>query len=60
MILNGLGGKEYSKNHAIQSAKIANIIKPEFLSTLVLSFPFGVNHYKNRFAGNFQEMNILV
>ena len=48
MILNGLGGKKYSRNHAIQSAKISNVIQPEYLSTLVLSFPFGVDHYKKR------------
>ena len=59
MILNGLGGKKYSRNHAIHSAKILNLIQPEYLSTLVLSFPFGENQYKNRFNGDFQRMNIL-
>lgn len=59
MILNGLGGKKYSRNHAIHSAKISNLIQPEYLSTLVLSFPFGENQYKNRFNGVFQRMNII-
>ena len=49
MILNGLGGKQYSHQHAINSAKIINKIQPEYLSTLVLSFPFGAEHYKNKF-----------
>lgn len=58
MIINGLGGKLYSDLHAINSAKIVNTIQPEYLSTLVLSFPFGAEHYKSRFKGVFQEMNI--
>ena len=57
MILNGLGGKTYSKQHALNSAKVVNKVHPEYLSTLVLSFPLGIDHYKNRFSGNFVEMN---
>jgi radical SAM superfamily enzyme YgiQ (UPF0313 family) len=30
MILNGLGGKNHSKQHAINSAKVVNEIQPEF------------------------------
>lgn len=59
MIINGLGGKKYSKQHATNSAKVINAIQPEFLSTLVLSFPYGVEHFKKRFAGEFEELNIL-
>ncbi len=58
MIINGLGGKLYSDQHAINSAKVVNAIQPEFLSTLVLSFPYGIDHYKTRFKGVYQEMNI--
>jgi radical SAM superfamily enzyme YgiQ (UPF0313 family) len=57
MILNGLGGKQYSKQHAVNSALVVNEVQPEYLSTLVLSFPLGLNHYKNKFAGNFIEMS---
>lgn len=46
MILNGLGGKNYSKQHAVQSAKLINSIQPEYLSTLVLSLPYGEDHLK--------------
>jgi len=56
MILNGLGGKKYSRQHAINSAKLINEIQPDFLSTLVLSFPFGEEHYKTKFAGDYQSM----
>jgi len=57
MILNGLGGKELSRQHAINSAKLINEIQPEYLSTLVLSFPYGEQHYKNRYAGEFTMLN---
>ena len=57
MILNGLGGKQYSKQHAINSAKVINSIQPEYLSTLVLSFPFGLAHFKKRFSTDFIELN---
>jgi radical SAM superfamily enzyme YgiQ (UPF0313 family) len=58
MILNGLGGLKYSEQHAIDSAKILNQIQPEYASVLVLSFPFGLDHYTKRFKGVYQAMNI--
>ena len=51
IILNGLGGMKYSHQHAVNSARILNEIQPEFASALVLSFPFGINHYIKRFNG---------
>ena len=56
MILNGLGGKKYSEQHAINSAKLVNEIKPEFFSTLVLSYPYGEDHFINKFKGDFVKM----
>jgi radical SAM superfamily enzyme YgiQ (UPF0313 family) len=56
MILNGLGGRNYSEQHAVNSARIVNEIQPEYLSTLVLSFPYGVAHFKKRFGGDFEEL----
>ena len=53
MILNGLGGRNYSLQHAINSAKVVNEIQPEFLSTLVLSYPHGEEHFKRKFRGDF-------
>ncbi len=53
MILNGLGGKKFSKNHAINSAITVNQIQPEFLSTLVLSYPYGPDNFIKRFDGEF-------
>ncbi len=59
MIINGLGGSKYSNQHAENSAKVINAIQPEFLSTLVLSFPYGIDHFRERFNGTFSELNIL-
>lgn len=59
MILNGLGGLNYWEQHALNSAKLINDIQPEYLSTLVLSFPFGADHFKKRFQAEYIEMNTL-
>lgn len=59
MILNGLGGKKYSNQHAINSAKIINRINPKYLSTLTLSLPYGIDHFKNRFGGEFIPLSIV-
>ena len=58
MILNGLGGKEHSQEHALESAKMINQIQPEFLSTLVLSFPYGKEHYEKRLNTDFTELDL--
>jgi len=58
MIINGLGGKKYSYQHAIRSAQIINLLNPKFLSTLTLSLPFGLEHFKNRFNGDYQQQTI--
>lgn len=58
MILSGLGGKLYSKQHAENSAKVVNAVQPEFLSTLVLSYPHGIEHFMKRFKGDFEPCEI--
>lgn len=57
MILNGLGGKELSVKHAINSAKLINEVQPEYVSTLVLSMPYGEQHFLNRYYGKFTMQN---
>ncbi|MBS4013064.1 MAG: radical SAM protein [Bacteroidetes bacterium] len=59
MILNGLGGKKYSEQHAIKSAEIISKINPKFLSTLTLSLPFGQQHFKNRFKGEYIQQSVV-
>jgi hypothetical protein len=51
MILNGLGGRALSAQHADHSAQLANAVQPEFLSALVVSFPLGEARLRARFAG---------
>ena len=50
MILNGLGGQVYSAQHADNSARLANATQPEYLSTLVVSFPKGEARFREGFA----------
>ncbi len=49
MILNGLGGKSLSEQHGRNSARLMNATQPEFVSTLVVSFPQGMERYRERF-----------
>lgn len=49
MILNGLGGPELSRQHAINSAKLMNEAQPNYLSTLVVSFPLGEQRFGDKF-----------
>jgi radical SAM superfamily enzyme YgiQ (UPF0313 family) len=55
MILNGLGGEVFSEQHAKNSARLANATQPEFLATLVVSFPKG----DARLRANFPEFSPL-
>lgn len=56
MILNGLGGPEYSEQHAINSAKLMNAAQPDYLSTLVVSFPLGDERFAANFNGKFRQL----
>jgi radical SAM superfamily enzyme YgiQ (UPF0313 family) len=49
MILNGLGGKVWSRQHAENSARLANATQPEYLATLVVSFPKGEQRFRADF-----------
>ena len=49
MILNGLGGKTLSRQHAENSARLANATQPEYLATLVVSFPQGEGRFRAAF-----------
>jgi radical SAM superfamily enzyme YgiQ (UPF0313 family) len=59
MIINGLGGKKYTKQHAIASAEIINQLNPKFLSTLTLSMPYGEEHFQKRFHGDYKQQTIV-
>jgi radical SAM superfamily enzyme YgiQ (UPF0313 family) len=51
MILNGLGGRALSAQHADNSARLINATQPEYLATLVVSFPKGEARLRAGFAG---------
>jgi radical SAM superfamily enzyme YgiQ (UPF0313 family) len=57
MILNGLGGVKYSEQHAINSARLMNAAQPDYLSTLVVSFPAGSDRYQQGFQGEFEALD---
>jgi radical SAM superfamily enzyme YgiQ (UPF0313 family) len=51
MILNGLGGPEWSAQHAENSARLLNATQPEYAATLVVSFPLGEARFRQGFPG---------
>ncbi|MFB0923735.1 MAG: radical SAM protein, partial [Vicingaceae bacterium] len=56
MIINGVGGQELTKQHAVNSAKVLNETQPKYASTLVLTAHKGMEHFQNRYKGNFIEL----
>jgi len=59
MILSGLGGRQLSHQHAINSAELLNKIQPDLLALLVISFPYGFEHFKKRIKGDFEPLSQL-
>ena len=51
MLLNGLGGRALSAQHAAHSARLINATQPEYLATLVVSFPQGEARLRAGFPG---------
>lgn len=49
MILNGLGGQPAWQQHADNSARLVNAAQPEYLATLVVSFPAGEERFRSAF-----------
>ena len=58
MILNGLGGAQYSEQHAVNSATLMNESQPEYLATLVVSFPKGTERFQTGYAGKFRQLDL--
>jgi radical SAM superfamily enzyme YgiQ (UPF0313 family) len=57
MILNGMGGARYSEQHARNSARLMNAAQPEYLATLVVSFPTGIERFAAGFDGEFEPLD---
>lgn len=68
MILNGLGGEALSRQHALNSAALMNAAQPEYLATLVVSFPKSEERLRENFPdweplsvlGLMQEMELFL
>jgi len=56
MILNGLGGRKFSEQHAVNTARLMNETQPEFVSTLVVSFPMGEDRFRAGFEGDYEPL----
>jgi radical SAM superfamily enzyme YgiQ (UPF0313 family) len=59
MILNGLGGSKYSRQHILETAKLMNLAQPEYLSTLILEFPLGSERFEKGFNGDWRFLTKL-
>jgi len=59
MILNGLGGKSLSRQHALASARLVNQARPDYLATLVLTFYRDRQKFEAGFKGSFTELDTV-
>jgi radical SAM superfamily enzyme YgiQ (UPF0313 family) len=59
MILNGLGGRRYSEQHALASARLVNETQPDYLATLVLTFYRGREKFDAGFDNDFEELDTV-
>jgi radical SAM superfamily enzyme YgiQ (UPF0313 family) len=59
MILNGIGGKALSRQHALASARLANDTQPDYLATLVLTFYKGREKFEAGFDNHFEELDTV-
>lgn len=57
MVLNGLGGQTLSRQHAINTATLCNETQPDYLSTLVVSFPQGEERFRAGFGEDFEPLS---
>lgn len=53
-LISGIGGKKYSKEHAIESAKVLNEINPDYIALLTLLLEKGTELYKDVQGGKFK------
>ncbi len=59
MILNGIGGKRLSRQHALASARLVNDTQPDYLATLVLTFYKGREKFVAGFDNDFEELDTV-
>ena len=59
MILNGIGGKRFSQQHALESARLVNDTQPDYLATLVLTFYKGREKFVAGFDNDFEDLDTI-
>ncbi len=59
-IMPGLGGREYSKIHALETADALNRINPEFIRLRTLAIPNSVELFDDWEAGGFEKCTDLM
>jgi len=57
MILNGIGGKALSNQHALASARLVNEAQPDYLATLVLTFYKSRDKFEAGFDHRFVDLD---
>lgn len=57
MIISGLGGRELTHEHAIESAKLLSRVKPKFLSLLTLMLEEGTEFYSDVKSNKIELLN---
>lgn len=56
-LISGIGGKEDSKEHAIESAKVLNHMQPDYVGLLTLLLEEGTELYEDVEGGKFQILS---
>jgi len=56
-IMPGLGGKELSRTHALETADALNQINPDFIRIRTLAIPQSIPLYEDYAAGRFEKLN---
>lgn len=59
MVINGIGGRVFSEQHALESARLVNLVQPHYLATLVLTFSKGQQKVVDGYGSNFVELNTV-
>lgn len=57
MVINGIGGKRYTEQHALESARLVNEVQPHYLATLVLTFYTDEKKVIEGYDSDFEELN---
>lgn len=56
-LISGLGGKDYIKEHAMDSAKVINEINPDYVGLLTLMMEEDTELYNDYIEGNFELLS---